>query len=116
MVNWIIMLLAALGSLFVLLAAIGLLRMPDLYLRISVSTKAATLGMGLIMGSAALVFDETAVTTRVVAIIFFIFLTAPVGAHLIGKASYMAGVKKWKHTHTDRMEDKYKRGAGGAQS
>ena len=111
MVDWVIMFLAALGSLFVLLAAVGLLRMPDLYLRISVSTKAATLGMGLIMGSAALFFGETAVTTRVIAIVFFIFLTAPVGAHLIGKASYISGVKKWKHTHTDRLAERTRGGS-----
>lgn len=107
MADLIIMVLAGTGSLFVLLAAVGLLRMPDLYLRISVSTKAATLGMGLILASAAIYFGESGVTTRVIAIVFFIFLTAPIGAHLLGRASYLTGVKKWKGTHTDKLAGKY---------
>jgi multicomponent Na+:H+ antiporter subunit G len=63
----ILIILMSLGSLFVLLAAIGLVRMPDLYLRISVTTKAATLGIGLILVSAAVYFQETSVTTRILA-------------------------------------------------
>ncbi|MEP0913005.1 monovalent cation/H(+) antiporter subunit G [Leptolyngbya sp. GB1-A1] len=109
MADLFIMVLTGIGSLFVLLAAVGLLRMPDLYLRISVSTKAATLGMGLILASAAIHFGEMGVTTRVIAIVFFIFLTAPIGAHLLGRASYLTGVKRWKRTHTDQLEGKYNR-------
>lgn len=109
MAELMIMILTGTGSLFVLLAAIGLLRMPDLYLRISVSTKAATLGMGLVLAAAAVFFAETGVTTRVLAIVFFIFLTAPIGAHLIGRASYLTGVRRWKGTHTDKLAGKYNR-------
>lgn len=99
----------SLGSLFVLLAAIGLVRMPDLYLRISVTTKAATLGIGLILASAAVYFQETSVSTRILAIIFFILLTAPVGAHLLGRASYITGVPLWKKSVLDELKRKYKK-------
>lgn len=95
------------GALFVLLAAIGTLRMPDQYLRISVNTKAATLGVGLLLISAALFFLETSVTTRVLAVIIFIFITAPVGAHLIGRTSYFLGNKLWGKSITDDLKDKY---------
>lgn len=95
------------GALFVLLAAIGTLRMPDQYLRISVNTKAATLGVGLLLTAAALFFLETSVTTRVIAVIIFILITAPVGAHLIGRTSYFLGNKLWGRSITDDLKDKY---------
>lgn len=94
------------------LAAVGLLRMPELYLRISVTSKSATLGISFNMASVALFFGEIAVTTQVVATVFFIFLTAPVGAQLIGKASFLSGVKKWKHMHTERMAERPWGGSG----
>jgi multicomponent Na+:H+ antiporter subunit G len=102
-----IMVLSGLGALFVLLAAVGLVRMPDLYLRISVTTKAATLGIGLLLACAGIYFQEGAITARIIAIVFFVFLTAPVGAHLIGRASYFVGVKLWGKTKVDRLEGKY---------
>lgn len=98
---------SGLGAIFVLLAAIGTLRMPDQYLRISVNTKAATLGVGLILTAAALFFLETSVTTRVIAVIIFIFITAPVGAHLIGRTSYFLGNPLWGKSVTDDLKDKY---------
>ena len=100
---------ATLGAVFVLLASVGLVRMPDTYLRISVTTKAATLGIGLILISAAFYFKEASVTTRVLAIILFIILTAPVGAHLIGRASYFIGVKMWHKSVLDELQGKYKK-------
>lgn len=97
----------ALGAIFILLAAIGLLRMPDLFLRISVTTKAATLGVGLLLLGTALYFKEVSTTTRAIAIIIFLFLTAPIGAHLIGRAAYFIGIPLWKKSKHDDLQDKY---------
>ncbi|HZH68837.1 MAG TPA: monovalent cation/H(+) antiporter subunit G [Flavobacteriaceae bacterium] len=105
----VIVILVSFGAVFVLLAAIGLVRMPDTYLRISVTTKAATLGIGLILIAAAVYFNEISITSRVLAIILFIFLTAPVGAHLIGRASYFIGIKMWKKSVLDDLKGKYKK-------
>ncbi|HLV40883.1 MAG TPA: monovalent cation/H(+) antiporter subunit G [Brumimicrobium sp.] len=102
-----IMIIISIGTLFILLAAVGLIRMPDLYLRISVTTKAATLGVGLILFGMALHFMETSITTRAVAIIVFLFLTAPISAHVIGRASYFVGVPLWKKTKMDDLEGMY---------
>lgn len=107
--NIVIAVLASLGSLFILLAAVGILRMPDTYLRMAVTTKAATLGIGLILVAAAVYFHDLSTTTRVVAIIIFILLTAPVGAHLIGKASYITGNKLWERSVMDDLEGKYRK-------
>lgn len=98
---------ALLGAIFILLAAIGLIRMPDAYLRISVTTKAATLGIGLLLLAAAIHFQDFSITTRVMAIILFILLTAPVSGHLIGRTSYFSGVKLWKDSVMDDLENKY---------
>ena len=99
-----IMIIVTLGALFVLLAALGIVRMPDLYLRIAVTTKAATLGVGMILIGAAIYFNEASITTRALAIVFFLLLTAPVGAHLIGKASYYVGIPLWKRTVVDDLK------------
>lgn len=108
MINILIIALSSLGAIFILLAAVGFVRMPDTYLRISVTTKAVTLGVGLVLISAAIYFDDLSVTSRVLAIILFIFLTAPVGAHLIGRASYVLGIKLWDRSVMDELKGKYK--------
>lgn len=97
------------GAIFILFASIGLLRMPDAYLRISVTTKAATLGVGLLLLAATIHFQNFAVTTRVLAIILFILLTAPISGHLIGRASYFSGIKLWKNSVMDDLDGKYNR-------
>jgi multicomponent Na+:H+ antiporter subunit G len=102
-----IVLLGMIGSIAILIAAIGILRMPDFYLRLSVTIKAATLGIGLLLAAAALFFGEISVTTKVVAITFFLVLTAPVAAHMIGRASYFIGTPLWKGSVLDELKDKY---------
>lgn len=107
MTDWIIIILSTLGTLIILIAAVGFLRMPDIYLRISVATKASTMGIGLILVGAAMYFNELGITSRVIAIIIFMLLTAPVGAHMIGRASYFTGVKIWRRTIIDDLKGKY---------
>lgn len=103
-----------LGALFMLLSAVGILRMPDLYTRMSATSKAASLGAGCMLTAVAIYFHETAVTTRVVATIAFIFLTVPVAAHVIGRAAYRAGVPLWKGTSRDDLTGRYGPEAHGA--
>ena len=102
-----IIILSTLGGIFAVLAAVGLLRMPDTLLRISVTTKAATLGVGLLIGCAALFFQELAVTSEVLAIIIFIFLTAPIGGHLLARTAYFTGCTLNNKTHIDDLKNKY---------
>jgi multicomponent Na+:H+ antiporter subunit G len=116
MTDYIIIFLATFGAAFVLLAAIGILRMPDLYLRISVTTKGATLGIGLILSCVAVYFGEASIATRALAIIFFLLLTAPVGAHLIGRASYFVNTPLWKNSVMDDLKGKYSKSTEGSSS
>jgi multicomponent Na+:H+ antiporter subunit G len=58
---------------------------------------------------AAIYFDEISVTSRVFAIIIFLFLTAPVAAHMIGRSSYFIGTKLWKKSVIDELQDQYEK-------
>ena len=89
------------GSLFTLLAAIGLLRMPDVFTRMQASTKASTLGLGCLLLGAALQLGEFASLIRVFSIGAFILLTTSVSAHVIARASYIANVPLWEGTVLD---------------
>lgn len=109
MSDWIIIILSTAGTLFILLAAFGLLKMPDFYMRVSISTKAITLGTGLILIATAVSFNEFSITSRVLAIIIFIILTAPVAAHMIGRSAYFTKVYMWDKSVINELHDQYDR-------
>lgn len=89
------------GTTFSLLASIAVVRMPDLYTRMHGSTKSATLGVGCMVLAAAIRFADMETGTVAVLVIGFLFLTAPVAAHMIGRAAYRQGVPKWSGTVVD---------------
>lgn len=95
------------GALLMLLGALGVLRLPDLYMRLSASTKASTLGVGFTLLSLAIYFNELGITSRALATIGFVIITAPVAAHLIGRAAYMAGAPLWKGTIVDELRNRF---------
>ncbi len=80
-----------LGALLILLAAVGIVRMPDLLSRMHSSSKAGTLGTILILAGVALVQGGTGVVVRSLLVIVFLFLTAPVAAHVIARAARRSG-------------------------
>ncbi len=89
------------GSAFALLAAVGVLRMPDVFTRMQASTKASTLGLGCLLVGAGLQMGDFASWIRVVSIGAFVFMTTPVAGHMIARASYIAEVPLWKGTVLD---------------
>ena len=89
------------GALFALLAAIGVLRMPDVFTRMQASTKAATLGLGCLLVGAALQLGDFGSVIRLLSIGAFILLTTPVSALVIARAAYLAEVPLWKGTVLD---------------
>ncbi len=97
------------GMFFILVAGIGILRLPDLFLRMSATTKAATLGVGFMLVGTAFHFWELGITTRALAIIAFVMLTAPVSAHMIARAGHFYGVPLWENTVIDEMQGHYER-------
>ncbi|WP_367127099.1 monovalent cation/H(+) antiporter subunit G, partial [Mongoliibacter sp.] len=107
MTEILIMIMMTMGALFVLSTAVAMLTKPDVYMRINITTKTATLGLGLILLSAAVYFQDYSVTTRVVAIILFIFLTAPIGGHMLMRSAYFTKTKKWKGMKIDDLDGQY---------
>ncbi len=92
------------GAAFVLVAAIGVVRMPDLPMRMHAATKAGTLGAGLILLAVAVVYSDAGVTVRALATVAFLFLTAPVSAHVIGRAAVASGaLTLWDRTCLDEL-------------
>jgi multicomponent Na+:H+ antiporter subunit G len=89
------------GSAFTLLAAIGVLRMPDVFTRMQASTKASTLGLGCLLVGAALQLGDFPAFIRVASIGAFVLLTTPVAGHVIARASYFADVPLWEGTVLD---------------
>ena len=84
-----------LGGAFTLIAGIGIFRMPDVFIRMHASTKVGTLGSGLTMAGVAVYFAEPEVVLRVILIVLFLLLTAPIGAHMIGRAALRIGIRPW---------------------
>ena len=84
------------------------MRMPDVFNRMSASTKAATLGVGCTLMGVAFYFGDFATFIRASAIIVFLLLTAPVAAHLLGRAAYQDGVPLWEGTIFDDLRQHYR--------
>jgi multicomponent Na+:H+ antiporter subunit G len=103
--DWFAAVLGVLGAAFMLIASVGIIRLPDLFCRASATTKAATLGVGCVLVAVAFHFDDIRVTTRVIAIVAFLLLTAPVGAHMIARAAYCRGVRLWQGTGRDELDE-----------
>lgn len=84
-----IVILVALGSLMILIAALGVLRMPDLYSRLHAASKAATLGISCLALAMIVHFGEASVVFRAVALGLVVFVTTPISAHLLGRAGFV---------------------------
>lgn len=98
-------LLMTVGAAFMLLSGIGVLRMPDLFMRMQAATKGATLGVGCMLLAVAVHFGEMAIVGRALLVVAFLFLTAPIAAHMIARAAYSVGVPLWQHTLVDELRD-----------
>jgi multicomponent Na+:H+ antiporter subunit G len=83
--------LLLLGALLSLVAAIGVLRLPDLLTRMHAATKPQVLGLVLVALGLALVLRDTRASALLVLVVVAQMLTAPVAGHMVGRASYRAG-------------------------
>jgi multicomponent Na+:H+ antiporter subunit G len=89
------------GASFMLVASMGLVRFPDIYTRMHAATKATTFGMGGILLATALAFGSADIAAQSGLALFFLFLTAPVSAHLISRAAYRSGPHLAPNTTVD---------------
>jgi multicomponent Na+:H+ antiporter subunit G len=95
--------LLLLGALLCLMAALGIVRLPDPLTRMHAATKAGTLGVGLLVVAEAVYYQELGISLRAATIILLLLLTTPVAAHLIGRAAYRSGVKLSERTWIDEL-------------
>lgn len=92
-VEIVVSVLLLIGGGFALVGSIGLARLPDIFMRLHGPTKATTLGLGALV-VASLIQTSTvsgSLSLKELAISVFLFITAPVSAHLIAKAALKAG-------------------------
>jgi multicomponent Na+:H+ antiporter subunit G len=84
--------LVVVGSFFLTVGTVGLLRLPDVYNRMHATTKATTLGASSMFLAGFVVFGPGGAGLTSLVGIVFLFLTAPTGAHLISQAAHRMGV------------------------
>ncbi|WP_270171217.1 monovalent cation/H(+) antiporter subunit G [Paenibacillus sp. SYP-B4298] len=98
------------GTVFCLLGAFGLVRLPDVYLRSHAATKSATLGVLCVLTGVFLymMLFEHHVSAKLLLGIVFVFLTSPVAGHLNGRAAYRSGVPLWRGSVQDDLQDHIK--------
>ncbi|MFD1185087.1 monovalent cation/H(+) antiporter subunit G [Pontibacter rugosus] len=93
------------GVFFMLVASIGLLRLPDFYTRMSAITKGATLGMGLIVLGIGIYFNDPEIMLKILAILFFTLVTSPVAAHAITRTAVLKKIPFWKKTEIKEFKE-----------
>jgi multicomponent Na+:H+ antiporter subunit G len=86
-----------------LLAGIGLQRFPDVFARMHAATKPATLGLVLILVAAALRLSDGGDVVKLLVIAAAQFITAPLGAHMVGRAAHRAGDQTAPETSVDEL-------------
>lgn len=103
--EWVVSSLIIIGSLFALVGSIGLARLPDFMARLHAPTKSTTLGVGgVILGSIAYFSVSSAVSMHELLITIFLFLTAPISAHLLAKAGLHLELRRVENTRDLRSK------------
>lgn len=95
------------GVAFSLIGALGILVMPDLLLRMHAASKASTLGSACILVAVAVRFGELDIAVRALLAVAFLFLTAPIAAHMLARAGYLRGLSLAPETIRDELEGRY---------
>ena len=93
------------GVALAVVAGVGLVRFPDVFSRMHAATKPATLGVLLVGSGAALRVDEGSDALKILLVVAFQFVTAPVAAHMIGRAAYRTGAGALDQLVVDELPD-----------
>lgn len=104
-----------------LVAGIGILRFPGLYSRMHAATKPSTLGLLLVLAGAALRMADPGDVVELALVAAFQLLTAPVAAHMVGRAAYRSGAAGTRNAEVDELAERLDRedtewGAGAGRS
>ena len=88
-----VVLLVLMGSFFLVVGTVGLLRLPNVYNRLHATSKATTLGVSGIALAAWVYFGPAGQGLKALVTVLFLFLTAPTGSHMISRAAQRMGVE-----------------------
>ncbi len=88
--------LIGLGLAFMVITALGLMRLPDFYSRVHAVSKSETLGIALVLLGLILHEGATLVSLKLALILVFVAIANPVGAHLLTRAALRTGQAPWK--------------------
>lgn len=91
------------GAALCLLASLGVLRLPDFFMRMHAATKAGVAGAGLVLLGVAACDGSMVTWAKAVLAVLFLLVTTPVAGHLIGRAGYVSGVALWRGTSKDAL-------------
>jgi len=107
MLEIILSVLILIGAFFTLVGSIGLFKLPDFYMRLHGPTKATTLGVGAILIASAIFFTirGEGISLHELLVTLFLFITAPVSAHLMAKAALHIKTKRLERTHSNVSQD-----------
>jgi multicomponent Na+:H+ antiporter subunit G len=94
--NVLAVLLLAAGMFFHVVAALGVLRMPDFYTRLHAVSKAETLGVLFTLAAVAVWGGVSLTTVKIALIAVFLFLANPTSTHAIGRAALRSGLTPWR--------------------
>jgi len=89
--EWIASVCFLLGCALTLIAAIGVLRFPDLLTRMHAATKPQVLGLMFMVVGLAVSLGSNQLTWKLLLVVAFQFMTAPVAAHMVGRSGYRTG-------------------------
>src|SRR5690606_11951824 len=94
--GWATAILMLVGSVFTLLAATGVLKLPDAVMRMQASAKASTLGLACLLLGAAFQLPDLSSVVRLMSLGGFLMATAPLSAHIVARATLSRGAPLWE--------------------
>ncbi len=91
------------GSLFLFLGALGILRMPDVYNRMQAGTKATTLGS--LLSIIGIGMAQTAWLLKLISLVIFILITNPISSNVLARAAHFSGIKLTDKSVRDNLKE-----------
>ena len=103
--DWVVAFLMVAGAFFAFVAALGVVRMPDLYTRLHAATKAGAFGSSLLLLAAALHFGGVRSWIMAVLVVIFFYMTTPVAAQALSDAAHRLKIPQWSGTKVDELAE-----------
>lgn len=104
MLMWLAAFFVMSGSVITFIAALGVLRLPDFFMRMHAATKAGVVGPSLLLAGAGCFDPSWSTWIKIALAILFLFLTTPIAGHLLGKAGFVGGVALWEGTARNDLD------------